>query len=102
MNTVMESMKLPIFIGSPERRKDTAVGGLLKTEALTLNFIRARVLLEMTMAILFADSFFFSFLESIHSFHQILNVEMTQYCPGITALPSHAPRGTAFEVVDSQ
>lgn len=59
MNTVMESMKLPIFIGSPERRKDTAVGGLLKTEALTLNFIRARVLLEMTMAILFADSFFF-------------------------------------------
>lgn len=60
MNTVMESMKLPIFIGSPERRKDTAVGGLLKTEALTLNFIRTRVLLEMTMAILFADTFFFS------------------------------------------
>lgn len=28
MNTVMESMKLPIFIGSPERRKDTAVKSL--------------------------------------------------------------------------
>ena len=64
-------MKLPIFIGSPKRGEDNSSRGLLKTEALTLNFRRARASVEITMAILFAYKSSF-FLEIIHSFREIL------------------------------
>lgn len=86
---LIQLMKLPLFPSSPERGEDTAYTFSFKTEALILNFRRARTSLEITTAILFVYESIIS-LERIHSFCQIIRVGMTQPWPERTAPPSHA------------
>lgn len=99
-------MKLPIFAGSPERRRCSSMNFLLKQMLLAWTCIIIQRGQEPCWRLpwsfcLFTSPFFS--LESIHSFHQILKVDMTQHCPGRLALPSHEwtwppTRETAFEV----